>query len=87
MTRRDAKILIGMGIPAGIAMAVFCFGIFFGGAWGYGGGDMPPGSANPNQSGFAAIMWIGGIGTAPGVLLTVTSLVVLIARSIAGPRT
>jgi hypothetical protein len=84
--RRDANILIGMGIPAGVGLVVFCFGIFFGGAWGSSGGDMPPGSAVPNRGFFQIMMWLGGIGMALGAVLCVCSLVVLLTRLIAGPR-
>ena len=84
MNRKDANIVIGMGIPAGIVLAIFFFGIFFGGAWGSGGGDMPPGSPNPAKNFFTVMMWIGGVGMVIGVLLCVTSLVALVFRLIAG---
>jgi hypothetical protein len=86
MTRRDANILIGLGIPAGIMLVIFFFGIFFGGAWGYGGGDMPPTAPNPNKGFFQDVMWCGGIGMAIGALLSLTSLVALIFRLISGPK-
>jgi hypothetical protein len=84
MNRKNANIIIGLGIPTGIVVALFFFGIFFGAAWGYGGGDMPPNSPNPAKQFELTMMWISGVGAIIGVLLSITSLVVLISRLLRG---
>jgi hypothetical protein len=81
MQSRNVNILIALGIPAGLGLALFSFGLFFSGAWAAGGGDMPAGSpATPATQFSRYIMFAGGAGVAAGVAISVVSLIALIVR-------
>ena len=81
MQSRNVTILIALGIPAGLGLALFSFGLFFSGAWAAGGGDMPVGSpATPAMQFSRYIIFAGGAGLVAGVVISLASLIALIVR-------
>jgi TRAP-type C4-dicarboxylate transport system permease small subunit len=81
MQSRNVTILLVVGIPAGLGVALFSFGLFVSGAWAASGGDMPAGSpATPAMQFSRYVVYAGVAGVVGGLVMAVASLFALIVR-------
>ena len=81
MQSRNVTILAAIGIPAGLGLAIFSFGIFFGSAWAANGGDMPAGSpVTPGMQFSKWVMYAAAAGVLTGAAVSIASLITLIIR-------
>ena len=85
MRRKNADILVGVGIAVGFTLLVLGGSMVIPAAWMAGGGDMPTGHGVPSDMNLGLVVLYASIGAAiVGVLLILTSaitgIVLLITR-------